>query len=66
MRGFPGRSLMQRIALFTATFVLALAAFEGVCRILEVDFNPHPHWRYHPQLGWTQARSQTFVERKHG
>lgn len=57
---------MHRIALFSITLVLALAAFEGLCRLLDVDFNPHAHWQYHPELGWTQARSKTFIERKHG
>lgn len=54
------RSFRIRLGLFLSTLILALAAFEGICRLVGVDFNPNPNWRFHPQLGWTQERSTQY------
>ncbi len=56
----PSRSFRIQIGLFLGTLLLALAAFEGICRLAGVDFNPNPNWRFHPLLGWTQERSVQY------
>lgn len=54
------RSFRIRLGLSLSTLILALAAFEAICRLIGVDFNPNPDWRFHPQLGWTQERSMEY------
>ena len=43
-----------------AALVLALASFEVACRVIDVDFNPNPNWRFHEALGWTQEISKQY------
>jgi hypothetical protein len=33
---------------------VGLLLAELICRLIAVDYNPNPNWRYHPVLGWTQ------------
>jgi hypothetical protein len=39
---------------------VAVLAFEALCRIGNVDFNPNPNWRYHPVLGWSQDPGKEY------
>ena len=55
-----------QLGLLLGTLILALAAFEGVCRLAGVDFNPNPNWRFHSLLGWTQERSVEYDIRVSG
>lgn len=52
--------LRIRMGLFTASLLLALLAFEVAVRLVGVDFNPNPNWRFHSTLGWTQEKSMEY------
>ena len=54
------KALHLRLFLFAASLLFALVVFEAVCRMLSVDFNPYPQWRFHPTLGWTQERAKEY------
>ena len=40
--------------------LIGVAAFELLCRVADVDFNPNPNWRFHPVLGWTQEPGMVY------
>lgn len=60
MNGISSTSLRLRLLVFGGTLLVSLVTFEIVCRLLDVDFNPSPNWRFHPTLGWTQERSMSY------
>ena len=53
-------SIFGGLLLLVVTLILALGLFEGVSRLVGVDFNPNPNWRYHPTLGWSQERDLVY------
>jgi hypothetical protein len=40
--------------------LLGVALFEVVCRVVDVDFNPNPNWRFHRLLGWSQEPAKVY------
>ncbi|GAB4109202.1 MAG: hypothetical protein Kow001_08930 [Acidobacteriota bacterium] len=49
-----------RLLLTLGSVLFALLLVEFGWRILDVDYNPNPNWRYHPVLGWTQEANKTY------
>jgi hypothetical protein len=54
------RLLFSRTFLVLFGLVLGVALFEGLFRVLRLEFNLSPFWRYHPVLGWTQVPRAVF------
>jgi hypothetical protein len=50
----------SRLLLSAGSVLFALLLVELGWRILDVDYNPNPNWRYHPVLGWTQEPNKIY------
>ena len=49
---FKGRRIGVRMALATLSLLLTLSVLELALRLFQYDLNPHPTWRFNPQVGW--------------
>lgn len=48
------------LLLFSLLFALALA--EAAVRLSGYDINLHPHWKFHPSLGWVVNPEGSFID----
>lgn len=54
------RSLKPKLLLAAISLLIGLLLVEVAWRVLDVDYNPNPNWRYHPVLGWTQEPGKSY------
>jgi len=46
--------------------ILGIVLFEISVRILRVDYNINPFWKYHPVIGWSQVPNKSYDYQMHG
>ena len=56
------RRIGIRIALLTLSLVLTLGILELVLRLFQYDLNPHPNWRFDPQVGWVVDSNTSGID----
>lgn len=49
-----------RLSLLLVPILTGVLIFEVLVRVVGVDVNPNPNWRFHPVLGWSQNPSAEY------
>jgi hypothetical protein len=60
------REWRARVLLVLGSIVAATLLFELTVKVLGIDYNLSPNWKYHPVLGWSQVPGAAYDFTLHG